>query len=79
MNPLVLHELAQITEQERMNAQLHRAAVRAARREAGVSWVDAVRGRFFGRNGHAPVSHGAVNGAPRVSMGGAAADCVDCA
>ena len=56
MNPLVLHELAQITEQERMNAQLHRAAIRAARREAGVSWVHVVRARLFRRNGHAPVS-----------------------
>ena len=74
MNPLILHELAQIEEQERMNAALRRAALRAARREAGLSWMQAVRGRLLGRTRHAPIGSGAVSLRPRLRVAGAPAE-----
>lgn len=42
-----LRELAQIQEQEHMREALRRAAVRAARREAGVTWLQVFRARIF--------------------------------
>ena len=78
MNPLVIHELAQIEEQERMHAALRRAALRAARRDAGLSWTQVLRARLFGRNGHAPAA--AAEPRPRVRVAAASADaqCADC-
>ena len=49
MNPNGLMELAQIAEQEHMREALRRSAARAARREAGVTWLQAVRMRFVRR------------------------------
>ncbi|MGH7686035.1 MAG: hypothetical protein ACREN2_04370 [Candidatus Dormibacteria bacterium] len=47
-----LTEMAQVAEQEHMRVALRRAAARAARREAGITWLQAVRMRVFA----APVS-----------------------
>ena len=41
-----LRELAQITEQEHMRESLRRAAIRDARRQAGVTWLQMVRARL---------------------------------
>ena len=49
MNPMGLMELAQIREQEYMREALRRAALREARKEAGVTWLQLVRARFFPR------------------------------
>lgn len=46
-----LTELAQIREQESMRESLRRAALRDARREAGVTWLQLLRSRFFGDRG----------------------------
>ena len=77
MNPLVIHELAQIREQERMSAALHRAAVRAARREAGVTWMQLLRARF-GRNGQAPVATTVSRPWMRVVAAPPDSACADC-
>lgn len=44
-----LSELAQIQEQEHMRESLRRAAMRQARREAGVTWLQLIRARLSGR------------------------------
>lgn len=46
MNPTGLLELAQIAEQEHMREAMRRAALRAARRDAGVTWFQALRLRL---------------------------------
>jgi hypothetical protein len=58
MNHMGLVELAQIREQEHMREALRRQAIRAARRDAGVTWLQLVRARLFGSrpaNGRAKV------------------------
>ena len=42
-----LSEIAQLDEQEHMQKSLERAAARAARREAGVTWLHLARTRIF--------------------------------
>ena len=47
MNPMGLMEMAHIKEQESMREALRRAAIREARREAGITWFQAFRARLF--------------------------------
>lgn len=47
MNPMGLMEMAHIKEQESMREALRRAAIREARRQAGVTWIQVVRARLF--------------------------------
>ena len=47
MYSMNLTEMAQVAEQEHMREALRRAALRAARREAGITWLQAVRMRVF--------------------------------
>ena len=60
MNPMGLMEMAQINEQEHMREALRRAALREARKQAGVTWIQMVRARLFGSRGvvttHAPAA-----------------------
>lgn len=49
MTNMGLRELAQISEQEHMRAALARAAARQARRDAGITWLQAMRLRLFTR------------------------------
>lgn len=42
-----LMEMAQVNEQEHMREALRRAAIREARKQAGVTWVQVVRARLF--------------------------------
>lgn len=57
MTHMGLRELAQISEQEHMRAALAHAAARQARREAGITWLQAVRLRLFPRGADsAPVT-----------------------
>ena len=51
MNPTGLMEMAQIKEQEHMREALRRTALRDARKQAGVSWIQVVRARLFGSRG----------------------------
>lgn len=47
MNPMGLMEMAQVKEQESMREALRRAAIREARRQAGITWFQVVRARLF--------------------------------
>ncbi|MBV8528954.1 MAG: hypothetical protein JOZ75_11610 [Candidatus Dormibacteraeota bacterium] len=47
MNPMGLMEMAQVKEQESMREALRRAAIREARKQAGITWFQAVRARLF--------------------------------
>ena len=47
MNPMGLMEMAQISEQEHMREALRRRALREARKEAGVTWIQVIRARLF--------------------------------
>lgn len=51
MNPMGLMEMAQISEQEHMREALRRTAIREARKQAGVTWIQVVRARLFGSRG----------------------------
>ena len=51
MNPMGLMEMAQIKEQEHMREALRRTALREARKQAGVTWIQVVRARLFGSRG----------------------------
>ena len=51
MNPMGLMEMAQIKEQEHMREALRRTALREARKQAGVTWIQVVRARLFGPRG----------------------------
>ena len=51
MNPMGLMELGQIKEQEHMREALRRSALREARKQAGVTWIQLVRARLFGSRG----------------------------
>lgn len=51
MNPMGLMEMAQIKEQEHMREALRRTALREARQQAGVTWIQVVRARLFGSRG----------------------------
>ena len=51
MNPTGLMEMAQITEQEHMREALRRAALREARKQAGLTWIQVLRARLFGSRG----------------------------
>ena len=51
MNPMGLMEMAQITEQEHMREALRRTALREARKQAGVTWMQVLRARVFGSRG----------------------------
>ena len=55
MYSMNLTEMAQVAEQEHMREALRRAAVREARREAGITWLQAVRMRFS-RKSAAPLT-----------------------
>ena len=46
-----LMEMAQVNEQEHMREALRRAAIREARKQAGVTWIQVVRARLFGSRG----------------------------
>lgn len=61
MNHMGLLELAHIKEQEHMREALRRQAIKAARREAGVTWLQLVRARLFATR---RVSTGAATPAP---------------
>lgn len=47
MYSMNLTEMAQVAEQEHMREALRRAALRAARHEAGITWLQAVWMRVF--------------------------------
>ena len=51
MNPMGLMEMAQINEQEHMREALRRAALREARKQAGLTWIQVLRARLFGSRG----------------------------
>ena len=46
-----LMEMAEVNEQEHMREALRRAAIREARKQAGVTWIQVVRARLFGSRG----------------------------
>lgn len=65
MTHMGLRELAQISEQEHMRAALVRAAARQARREAGITWLQALRLRLATRGDQpAPATASPVKPAP---------------
>lgn len=51
MNPTGLMEMAQVKEQEHMREALRRRALREARKEAGLTWLQLLRARLFGSRG----------------------------
>jgi hypothetical protein len=55
-----LMEMAEVNEQEHMREALRRAAIREARKQAGVTWIQVVRARLFGhRDGAAAAASAA--------------------
>lgn len=68
MNPMGLMELGQIKEQEHMREALRRNALRDARKQAGVTWIQLVRARLFrqrdGVAAAAPAARPAVHSTP---------------
>ena len=64
MNPYILMELSQIKEQENMRAAERRAAVREARRESGVSWLQMLRSRLVAIRRTRPAARPAARPAP---------------
>ena len=68
MNPTGLMEMAQITEQEHMREALRRAALREARKQAGLTWIQVVRARLFGSRGVVTTPAAAAAQAPTPSV-----------
>jgi len=67
MNPMGLMEMAQVKEQESMREALRRAAIREARKQAGITWFQVVRARLFRQRGAvaaAPAAAPAAQAAP---------------
>lgn len=64
MNPMGLMEMAQVREQESMREALRRAAIREARKQAGLTWFQVVRARLFRQRGAVAVAPAAPTAAP---------------